>query len=252
MSYTIAVAGKGGTGKTTLCALLLAELLQQGKGPILAIDADANANLGQVLGITVKQTVGSIREDVLGSINKVPAGMTKEDFLEYHIQSALIETDGFDLITMGRPEGPGCYCYANNLIRRIVDALSKNYAFMLIDNEAGLEHLSRRTTRNIDYLLLLADASFRGLETVGRIAELAREMKLNIARQGVIVSRLPQGVAQNHAQLVKEKWNLELLGIIPQNDDIQNQDIAGSPLIELPADCSARQIVRGIVDKMGI
>ncbi len=251
MSYTIAVAGKGGTGKTTLCALLMAELLQRNKNPVLAVDADPNSNLGQVLGVDVPQTVGSIREDALGSINAVPVGMTKEDFLEFHIQSALIETDGFDLITMGRPEGLGCYCYANNLIRKIMDVLSNNYPIVLIDNEAGMEHLSRRTTRDIDFLLMVADASQRGLETVARIGAMADELKLNIHQKGVVIGRRPTQANQDYSALM-QKWGLELLGSIPYDVTLQQQDMEGNPLLDLPKSSQARQAVNSIVDKLSL
>ncbi len=251
MSYTIAVAGKGGTGKTSLCALLMAELLKRGKKPILAVDADPNANLGQVLGVEVTRTVGSIREDALGSINAIPAGMTKEEFLEYHIQSALVEADGFDLITMGRPEGPGCYCYANNLIRKIMDVLGNNYPFMLIDNEAGMEHLSRRTTRDVDLLLLVADASRRGLETAARIAGMADELKLNIRRKGVVIGRMPPEANRDYSGLLQE-WGLELLGSIPHDLTLQQRDMEGHPLLNLPSSCKARQAVSSLVDKLSL
>ena len=251
MSYTIAVAGKGGTGKTTVCALLMAELLQRGKGPILAVDADPNANLGPVLGVEPAASVGAIREQALGSINAVPTGMSKEDFLEYHIQSALVEAEGFDLITMGRPEGLGCYCYANNLIRKIMDNLSENYPFMLIDNEAGMEHLSRRTTRDVDLLLLVADASLRGLKTVLKIAAMADELKLNIHRKGVIINRLPERSQQDYASLLQEH-GLELLALIPHDPELQQQDIEGIPLLQLPASTPARRALESLLSDLAL
>lgn len=248
MSYTIAVAGKGGTGKTTLCALLMAELLKRKLGPVLAVDADPNACLGQTLGIKSSQTVGQLREGALGSINAIPTGMTKEDFLEYHIQSALVEAPGFDLITMGRPEGLGCYCYANNLIRKIMDILSNNYPFVLIDNEAGMEHLSRRTTRDVDLLILVGDPSQRGLETVSRIAALADELKLNIHKKGVVIGRMPQDVKLDLDSTLKQR-GLELLGTIPHDTTLQQQDIAGTPLLNLPSSSKARQAVNRLAER---
>ncbi len=250
MSYTIAVAGKGGTGKTTLCALLMAELLQRDKGPVLAVDADPNSCLGQVLGIDAEaKTVGGIREDALGSINSVHAGMTKEEFLEFHIQSALIEASQFDLITMGRPEGLGCYCYANNLIRKIMDILSGNYPFVLIDNEAGMEHLSRRTTRDVDYLVMVADASKRGLETASRIAALAAELKLKIHRKGVVIGRMPTDIEQDYRSKFTQQ-GLDFLGSVPYDKTLRQYDMDGVPLINLPVSSSARKAVSAILDNI--
>ncbi len=172
MSYIIAVAGKGGVGKTSFTGLLIKELLQRGRGPVLAVDADPNANLGEVLGVKSTTTVGSICDKARGSMSKVPMSMTKEEYLEYHIQGALVEADGFDLLSMGRPEGAGCYCYVNNLVRKLVDNLTQNYPLIVIDNEAGLEHLSRRTMRKADLLLVLSDSSLRGLKAASRVLEL--------------------------------------------------------------------------------
>jgi CO dehydrogenase maturation factor len=175
--------------------------------------------------------------------------MSKKDFLEYHIPRALVEADGFDLIAMGRPEGPGCYCYANNLIRKIMDVLSNNYPFMLIDNEAGMEHLSRRTTRNVNLLILVADASQRGLETVARIAELAGELRLNIRRQGVVIGRLPGEANQDYSRRLQER-GLELLGSVPHDLSLQQWDMEGRPLLNLSPSSQARRAVSSLVDNL--
>jgi len=249
MSYTIAIAGKGGTGKTTLAALLIRELRHRGLGPILAVDADPNANLGEVLGVKVHTTIGSICEQATGSISAVPAGMTKEDYLEYHIQAALTEAKGFDLLSMGRPEGPGCYCYVNNLVRKIVDTLITNYPLVIMDNEAGLEHLSRRTTRAADWLLILSDSSLRGLQAARRILELSRELKLAISKYGLVVSRMRGQLSlQFYEQL--EKLDLPLLATIPADEQITRYDAQGLPLMELPPASPAVAAVAKLLDKV--
>jgi CO dehydrogenase maturation factor len=245
MSYTIAVAGKGGTGKTTLAALLIDEMIHRGKKPVLAVDADANANLNEHLGISAGKSVGGIREDMQGSINKVPVGMSKMDYVEMNIQESLVESKDFDLLSMGRPEGAGCYCYANNLIRKYVDILSKNYPVVLIDNEAGMEHLSRRTTRHIDFLILMTDPSLRGLRTLGRIKELIAELNLDVRKVGVVVSRTQNGLSKEFHREV-EKMGLNLTGMIPDDSSIYEHDSRGIPLTELPDNTPAKSAVREI------
>jgi len=251
MSYTIAVAGKGGTGKTTLSALMIEELIRQGKKPVLAVDADANTNLNEHLGIPAGKSVGKIREDVQGSINQVPAGMTKMDFVEMNIQGSLVESKDFDLLTMGRPEGAGCYCYANNLIRKYVDTLSKNYPVVLIDNEAGMEHLSRRTTRHIDFLILMTDPSLRGLRTLGRIKELIAELSLDVRKLGVVVSRTQNGLSQEFHQELK-RTGLDLMGMIPHDPLIYQNDSQGIPLKELPQNAPSKSAVREICSHLNL
>src|SRR5512134_3623957 len=176
MAFHIAVAGKGGTGKTTVSGLMLRHLVSRGMGRVLAVDADANMNLNEVLGLGVHQTIGQIREG-LGS---VPQGMTKDAYINYRTQECLIEADGFDLIVMGRPEGPGCYCYANTLCKKYADEIADSYAYVVVDNEAGMEHLSRRTTHNMDVMFAVTDSSIRGIQAAKRIEELVGELKLNV------------------------------------------------------------------------
>ncbi len=249
MSYIIAVAGKGGTGKTSISGLLVRELLQRKQGPILAVDADPNANLGEVLGVEVNTTIGNICDQALGSINRVPQGMTKEEFLEYHIQAAVIENNGFDLLSMGRPEGAGCYCYVNNLVRKLVDRLTRNYPLLVLDNEAGLEHLSRRTTRSADLLLLVSDSSLRGLKTVGRILELVEELKLNIKKTGLVVNRTVGELSPQFTDYVAG-LGLNLWGIIPHDESILNLDAEGTPLMNIPSDTPAAQVVTQLANKI--
>lgn len=249
MSYTIAIAGKGGSGKTTICGLIISELLQQGKRPLLAVDADPNANLADVLGIKVLDTVGNLREESLGSLTTLPAGMTKSQFLEYRLQQALVEGTGFDLLVMGRPEGPGCYCYANNIIRCCTDILSDNYSYVIIDNEAGMEHLSRRTTRNIDLLLIVSDGSQRGLSSAQRIFQLTQKLQLNIKTMRLIITRR-SNEPPNWQQLISTE--LPLAGLIPDDNLAAQYDVAGTPLVELPASSSARKAVSSILKQLDL
>ena len=187
MSFTIAVSGKGGTGKTTLAGMVLHYLLDKGKGPILAVDADANANLNEVLGVEVKSTLGEARELMK---KDVPTGMTKDIWFDYKVQESLVEAKGFDLIVMGRPEGPGCYCAANTLARKCLDLLTENYRYIVIDNEAGMEHFSRLTTRDVDLLFVLSDSSRRGILTASRIRDIVRELDLHIAHEVLVINRV--------------------------------------------------------------
>ena len=189
MSYTIALAGKGGTGKTTMAGLLIRYMVEKGLKPVLAVDADSNANLNEVLGVTAGQTIGDAREEM--KKGGLP-GMTKDIFMEMRIQESLVESEGFDLIIMGRPEGQGCYCAANNLLTQFIEKLSQNYPYMVVDNEAGMEHISRLTTREIDVLLIVSDSSRRGLQAAIRIGELTRELGLKIEKRLVIINRAEQ------------------------------------------------------------
>lgn len=185
-SFTIAVAGKGGVGKTTFSALAIRHLHRVTGDVVLAVDADPNANLHAKLGIPPGRTIGDIREELLAEADQLPAGVSKQEHVDYQIRLALAEGDGFDLLTMGRQEGPGCYCYVNNILRTFVDSLSEKYGNIVIDNEAGMEHLSRRTTRASDVLFVVSDTSKAALDSAARIAALAREMDLDIRRMVLV------------------------------------------------------------------
>ncbi|MBM4237398.1 MAG: carbon monoxide dehydrogenase, partial [Euryarchaeota archaeon] len=189
MTITIAVAGKGGVGKSTISALLVMALAERSGEVVLAVDADPNSNLGDKLGVKVGKTLGDLREDLLRKADEIPAGTSKQEFVKYQIQLAMVEGSSFDLLTMGRPEGPGCYCYINNILRVFLDTLIDEYEFVIIDNEAGMEHLSRRTTRKMDALFLVSDATKVGIETAVRLHGLAREMKIQVGRTMLIVNK---------------------------------------------------------------
>jgi CO dehydrogenase maturation factor len=244
MSFHIALAGKGGTGKTTVATLVIRYLVEHGLGPVLAVDADANTNLNEMLGIEVGKMVGEAREEMK---TQVPVGMTKEVFMEYKVQEALVECKGFDLIAMGRPEGAGCYCYANSLLNKYLDILLENYRYVVMDNEAGLEHISRLTTRDVDLMLVVTDPTKRGILTAGRIKELTRELKLNIGNLLVVVNR-SDGVIHPAVQEQLRVNGLTLAGVIPADDYVRQFDLEGKPMVHLPTESLALQALFRIMD----
>lgn len=229
MPYSIGIAGKGGTGKTTIAALLIRCLVVKGKLPVLAVDADSNANLNEVLGLKVEETLGDAREEMKGGVEP---GMTKDIFMEMKLEQAVIEANDFDLIVMGRPEGTGCYCAANTLLTMYLDRLIDNYSYVVIDNEAGMEHISRLTTNNIDLLLIISDASRRGILSAARIWELTDELSLNIGRKAFIVNQVKEGELDRVKTTVDEH-KLELLGVIPEDSQVRDFDLKGRPTTEL-------------------
>ena len=245
MSFTIAVSGKGGTGKTTLAGMIIRFLLDKGKGPILAVDADSNSNLNEVLGVEIRSTIGDARETMK---KDVPVGMTKDIWFEYKIQEALTEAKGFDLIAMGRPEGPGCYCAANTLARKCLDLLTGNYQYIVIDNEAGMEHFSRLTTRDVDLLFILSDSSRRGISTASRIRDLIRELDLRISREVLVINRL-QGEPDPEIYEEVKRQHLELGGALPTDEAIYRYDSGGKPTFQLPLESKAVQAARRIFEK---
>jgi CO dehydrogenase maturation factor len=241
VSYTIAVAGKGGTGKTTISSLVVRHFVRAGKTPVFAVDADSNFNLNDQLGVAVASTIGGSREEMKKKINanEAPAGMSKDEWLEIMMQASLIESEGFDLLVMGRPEGPGCYCAANNMLRRHLEILSGNYPVVVIDNEAGMEHLSRRTTAKIDLLLLVSEPSPVGIMTAARIRDLAKEIEIDVARTGLIINRVSG--ATIGPRLIEEArgHGLEVLGTVPMDDAVVEQAMSHLPAFRLPDDAAA-------------
>ena len=249
MSFNIAVAGKGGTGKTSVTTMVIRYLLKKGAGPILAIDADPNANLGESLGLDIKQTVGLVLDDFQKEKIKIPAGMTKEAYLEYKLNQALVETKALDLLTMGRGEGPECYCYPNLMLRKLADTLAENYAYVVMDNEAGMEHLSRRTTQNVDELFIISDHSVKGVRTIARIGELVAELKLAVKRQSVLINLVPDGLDPLVAEELK-KQGIDATAIIPLDEEVYQYDLKLKPLLDLPDSSKAVKAVDDLMTKL--
>lgn len=256
MTTTIALAGKGGTGKTTVAALIIRYLIQMDNGSILAIDADPASNLNIVLGMEVEQTVGDIREDMLDQVQSsgalagaMPGGMSKQEYLDYQVQMALVEGQHVDLLAMGRPEGQGCYCAANQMLRVIVDRLGKQYDYVVIDNEAGMEHLSRRTTRDVDVLLLVTDPTQRGLATARAMRDMVPGLEIGVGRTYLLVNRLRGEMPPPLAAAVRE-MGLDLIGTVPEDLAMAEFEFTGRPLVELPADTVVVQAVSKIAEKI--
>ncbi len=256
MAHVIAVAGKGGVGKTTLTGLIIQYLGEKGKGPILAVDADANSNLNEVLGVKVEATLGDVREEVarseMAKDNPIPAGMTKADYMEFKFDDALVEDDDFDLLVMGRTQGKGCYCFVNGLLQAQLQRLEKNYPYIIVDNEAGMEHISRGVLPGMQTAILVSDCSRRGVQAVGRIAELIKECDMHPSQVGLIINRAPGGVLNEGTKEEIEKQGLHLLGVVPQDETVFEYDCDGTPTTQLPEDSPVKKAIREIVDILGL
>lgn len=256
MAHVIAVAGKGGVGKTTLTGLIIQYLGEKGKGPILAVDADANSNLNEVLGVKVDATLGDVREEVarseMAKDNPIPAGMTKADYMEFKFDDALVEDDDFDLLVMGRTQGKGCYCFVNGLLQAQLQRLEKNYPYIIVDNEAGMEHISRGVLPSMQTAILVSDCSRRGVQAVGRIAKLIEECDMHPRQIGLIINRAPGGVLNEGTKQEIENQGLYLLGVVPQDETVFDYDCEGKPTINLPEDSPVKKAIREIVDKLDI
>jgi len=252
--YTIAVAGKGGVGKTTTCGMLIDYLCKQKKGPVLVVDADANSNLNEVLGVEAEISLGQIREEMAQAELKgtIPAGMTKADYAEFKFSSALIEEDDYDMLIMGRTQGKGCYCYVNGVLKSQVDKYAKNYSYIVMDNEAGLEHVARGTLPHVDLMLLISDCSRRGVQAVARIAEMIRDMDLKPEKMGLIINRAPEGVLDDGVRAEIEKHGLTLLGVLPQDDGVYRCDCAGEPSALLPQDAPMKKALKEVMASIGV
>lgn len=260
MTTTIALAGKGGVGKTTVAGMVIKYLAQTQSGAILAIDADPSSNLNMVLGLDLEWTVGDIREEMLARVQNslmqggaamgtLQGGITKHDYLEYEVRSSLAEGDRFDLIAMGRPEGSGCYCAVNHNLREVVDTISKNYRYVVIDNEAGMEHLSRRTTRDVQHLLVITDPTQRGIVAAERINELIKGLDINVENVYLILNRLTDGIPAPLQQRINT-MDIPFLGAIPSDDDLMKFEFSGRPLVELGDESPVYQAVAEMIKQV--
>jgi CO dehydrogenase maturation factor len=247
MTFCIAIAGKGGSGKTTTCSLMIRELRNRGLTPILAVDADGNANLHESLGLKVGTTIGSILAEFNSDKISIPSGMNKGAFLQVRLNQAIVESRGIDLISMGRGEGTGCYCYPNSVLKEFIDRLKGNYRYMVMDNEAGMEHLSRRTTENIDELLIASDYSVKGIRTAARISELVDELKLEVKRVSFILTRVPDALDERIASELDE-LHIKPIAFIPLDSEVQRFDLEQRSLLDLPDTSPAVHSVKRLMD----
>lgn len=247
MAFTIALAGKGGVGKTTIAGLLIKYMVNNGKTPILAVDADSNYNLNEVLGLEVTDTLGNAREDM--KKGTVPQGMTKDIFISMRLEESVIETGDYDLIVMGQPEGTGCYCAANTILINCLERLSDNYPYIVMDNEAGMEHISRLTTKNVDVLIIVSDASRRGLQAAFRIHRLATELNIGVVKSYLILNQTKDSVSDEIMKLIKDN-GLEFAGRVPEDDMIYDYDAKGKPTVEMPEDSKAVKAANEIFDRI--
>ncbi|MDR2356533.1 MAG: AAA family ATPase [Oscillospiraceae bacterium] len=251
----IAVAGKGGTGKTTVCGMITKNLASAGAGHILAVDADPNSNLNEVLGVKIETTLGDIRETMVGrelSGEPIPAGMTKQEYAEFMFSDALAEGDDYDLLVMGRTQGTGCYCYVNGVLKAQLDKYAGSYAYIVVDNEAGLEHISRGTLPRIDILLLISDCSRRGIQAAGRISEMVGQLGLKPDVMKLIVNRAPGGALDGGVLDEIAKNGLDLIGVLPQDETVYRFDCEGLPTSDAPDDNPVKAAVGGIMKKLNI
>jgi CO dehydrogenase maturation factor len=230
--FTIALSGKGGTGKTTISSLLIRSFIDLGETPVLAVDADPNANLHEALGVPVHETLGSMREEAF--TRHIPPGMNRHDYVRFRFRQALVEAKGFDLIAMGRPEGSGCYCFANDLLSECMVQLERDYRFIVIDTEAGMEHISRGTIGKPDMLLIVSDPGARGLRTIARIKAIATQLGLEPERIQIVFNRFKSGTAP------VDIGNEKPIAIIPDDPHVETADLAATPVSQIPFDSPAR------------
>jgi CO dehydrogenase maturation factor len=248
---TIAISGKGGTGKSTIAAMMIWWLRENISRSILAVDADCNVNLNELLGIELSITIGAIREEMKAKVNDLPGGMTKQQYLDYKIQSGLVETPDFDLIAMGCSEGPGCYCYANSLLRDILATLALNYDFMIVDNGAGMEHLSRRTTQNIDYLIMVSDPIVRGIKVAGKISRLVKDLETRVKEKYLLLSRVKDTIHPSVMDCIREE-GLQLIGTIPEDPVLLASDHQGNAIWPVIKDSHAFKELNEIMIKLNL
>lgn len=249
MSYVVAIAGKGGVGKSTISAILVRALHERTGDVVLAVDADPNSNLGQKLGVIVENTIGDLREDMLEKADQIPAGMSKQEYVRYHIGLALTEGEEFDLLTMGRSEGPGCYCYINNILRTFMDELMEDYGYAVIDNEAGMEHLSRRTTRRMDALILVSDPTKIGVETASKLRELACSMEIEIGRVVLLMNRAPEEMHPVLQDAI-DASGFEEVVFVPNDSQVEELTVVGEPLVSLDNTSEALRSVKKLASSL--
>lgn len=256
MTYSIALAGKGGTGKTTVCGLIVDHLVRAGKGPILAVDADANSNLNEVLGVEKPVSLGDIREEIaraeMEEKSPIPPNMSKQQYMDFRFGCALVEEDNYDMLVMGRTQGKGCYCYVNDVLREQLRKYYQNYNYLVVDNEAGLEHISRGILPPVDLILLISDCSRRGVQATGRIAEMAASLDLKVKKIGLIVNRAPNGQISEGIKEEIALQRLTLFGVIPQDENVYHYDSEGTPLVKLPMESPVRQSLGKIIQALEI
>ena len=255
MSHVIAVDGKGGVGKTTLCGLLIQYLCDQGKTPVLAVDADSNSNLNEVLGVEAKQTLGEIREKMKKASSlksEVPSNMSKDVYAEQELFASLTEEENFDLLVMGRSQGAGCYCFVNSLLQRQLNSIQDNYPFVVVDNEAGMEHISRGLLSKIDTIILVSDCSRRGIQAAARIAELVEELNIKPEQMGLIVNRAPDGKLSEGTREEVENRKLNLFGVVPGDELVYDYDCDGKAIVSLPEDSAIKVAIKEIAEKIGL
>ncbi|MDA8387458.1 MAG: hypothetical protein M0Z58_02185 [Nitrospiraceae bacterium] len=254
MSFVIGFAGKGGTGKTSLAGLTVRYLVERKRGPVLAVDADSNSCLNEALGLEVRSTIGGLREESLTAVRAGgarPGGMSMEELFDYQVHQSVMEAEGFDLLVMGRPEGPGCYCAANNIIRKYTDKLSDDYPYVVIDNEAGMEHLSRKTTHKVDLLLVVSDASKKGVLTARRIDALVDELKLDVDKRLFIINKVPAG-HEDEMRAAARQAGVEAAGIVPEDRTLSANDMEGVPVLKLPSDSPALKAFYTLLEGLDI
>ncbi len=249
MGETIAVAGKGGTGKTTVASLIVSKLLADGLSPILAVDADPNVNLNEWLGVEIVNTLGDLQADMLKNRDSIPAGMDKRRYLQYYLQTCLSEESGFDLVAMGRSEGPGCYCYVNDILRDFLEELTPNYRYVVVDNEAGMEHMSRRTARDVQKLFIVSDGSPIGIRAAKRINELRESLEINVEEAYLLLNRATDEIAAALEDEIADS-GLELLATIPMDANLTEFSLQRRPLLELEDDSPAKAAVNSALERV--
>ncbi len=253
MSYMIAISGKGGVGKTTVAGLLISRLIARGRGPVLAVDADPNSCLDAVLGVRVEKTIGGVREEARQIASQgMSAGISKQELLELKIAESLVEADNFDLIAMGRPEGPGCYCYANNVLKTALAEIAGNYPYVVLDNEAGLENLSRRLVQKVNLLVMVADPSRRGLDTLQRLHDLAREMEIGYDKLALVVNRLRRDEMPEQLLRLQALTKADFVLGLPDDDELAELAENGGSVMSLPVANAVLDRVDGFLTAVGV